>query len=225
MTGPTHRKFAVFFVYLLSIVYYRMNIINIYYYLALPIMLLVGQYAAKWCDYDHHKKSLPDKNFISKMFSKLIHLTGGKHRSWQTHSLDIAVWATVLAWVVPNELYKRQIVSIINREVMLILALSFCLGWLSHLFCDMLNGVGIRLFCWNKFTIAFVPMGIHIKIWKFTIINMRFNTGNAWEAFVYRTVGKINYVCGFISVTYPLIYNGYFDPVIKPVVKFIEQIV
>ena len=32
------------------------------------------------------------KTTFSRIINILIHITGGKHRSWQTHSLDIWTW-------------------------------------------------------------------------------------------------------------------------------------
>ena len=52
--------------------------------------------------------------------------------------------------------------------------LGFSSGWLSHIISDMMTGAGVRLVCWSKFKVSFVPRKF---LW------LRFNTGNEWEEF------------------------------------------
>ena len=72
------------------------------------------------------------------------------------------------------------------------------MGWTSHLFSDMLTGEGVRLVCWNKFKVRFVPKKIG---------NFRFNTGRGWEEFVYKTTRIINIPLGFAAVVYPMVFT------------------
>lgn len=206
MTGPTHRVYSVCFAFLTTILYYNNNITEINYYLALIIILLVSKKGALFPDLDHIWKNVHEKTVPNKIVNTLIHITGGKHRSWQTHSIDICTWFTVLSYYLPKILYNKGIISIVNREVMSILLLGFASGWISHLFSDMLTGEGVRLFCFNKKKVRFVPRKIG---------NFKFNTGNEWEAFNYKTISIINKVLGVICLIYPFIVSGYFDKLLQ----------
>lgn len=208
MTGPTHKVFSVEFAFLTAMFFYKNNVTNIYYYAALIIILLLSKLGAQWPDLDQNEKAIPIKSLPAKIVSKLIHLTGGTHRSWQTHSIDICFWCTYASYYIPHKLYENKMISQVNMEVILIIGLGFCTGWVSHLFADMLNGVGVRVVCWSKKMIAFVPK---------KLFNLRFNTGNEWEAFNYNLVNIINKVLGVMCLLYPLYLHGYFN-------KFIETV-
>ncbi len=196
MTGKTHRRFSVSFAYILIILLYEYNISEVNYYLTIPIVLLIAQWGAKMPDFDHEWQNVGYKTTFSRIINILIHITGGKHRSWQTHSLDIWTWYSLLAYILPIRSYNLGKLSKVNEEIAILIFLSISAGWLSHLFADMLNGTGIRLFCFSKKTIAFVPK-------KF--LGIRFNTGNEWEEFIYKLIQGINYVLGLLMLTYPFI--------------------
>jgi membrane-bound metal-dependent hydrolase YbcI (DUF457 family) len=192
----THKVFAIGWILLGNIILYRMGITNVNYYLGLIITLQAGKFGALFPDVDHHWDNVKEKTFVNMIINKFIHLTGGKHRSWQTHSWDICLIVTILGFVVPK--LTTLEISDVNREVLSILWVGFSLGWTSHLVSDMLTGEGVRLFCWWKFKVRFVPK----KIGKF-----RFNTGKQWEAFVYKVTRIINVPLGFIAVTYPMLFT------------------
>ena len=196
MTGKTHRRFSICFAYIMIILLYEFNLSEVNYYLSIPIVILIAQWGAKMPDFDHEWQNVGYKTTFSRIINILIHITGGKHRSWQTHSLDIWTWFTLLSYILPIRLYNLGKLSKVNEEIALLVLLSVSTGWLSHLFADMLNGTGIRLVFFSKKTIAFVPK----KIFK-----LRFNTGNEWEQFVYHFIQAINYVLGIIMVCYPFI--------------------
>lgn len=200
MTGPTHRQYSVCFGLITLMLMYKFNISEINYYLALPIMLLISRWGAQFPDFDHEWKNVGDKTTIKRIINLLIHITGGKHRSWQTHSIDICLYSSIAAYILPDILFNLNKLSSINKEVLSLILLSFCSGWISHIFSDMLNGVGVRLVCFLNFKIALVPK----KIGK-----LRFNTGNEWEAFNYKIMKVINIILGIISLIYPLILLGY----------------
>ena len=77
--------------------------------------------------------------------------------------------------------------------------LGFSAGWISHIFSDMLTSAGVKVVCFLKLRIAFVPK--HIG-------KLRFNTGNEWEAFCYKTTRIINVIIGIICLLYPLYEAG-----------------
>lgn len=221
MTGPTHKRYSVSFVCIAMIITYMLGwttkrfdtrVPN--YYIALIIMLPISKIGAKFPDWDHDWENIGDKNAVSFAVNKLIHLTGGKHRSWQTHSADIVFWLTVASIIIPERLGENGILSVTNEKMVQVTLLAFMSGWISHMIADMMNGVGIRLFCWNRFRIKFVPK----KIFRF-----RFNTGEEWEDFNYFVAGKINIVLGFIALTFPFGEKVY--PVVGQMFQNIIQIV
>lgn len=200
MTGPTHKQYSVCFACLTMMLFYNLDITKINYYLALIIVLMTSKSGALFPDLDHNWNNIGNKTVPNKIINTIIHLTGGKHRSWQTHSIDICAWFTASAYYLPKYLYSKGLISVVNREVLTILALGFASGWISHMFADMLNGVGVRLFCWNKMHVAFVPK---------QLFGFRFNTGHEWEAFNYKVIKMINVLLGVVCLIYPFIMEGY----------------
>ena len=96
-------------------------------------------------DLDHDWHNIGVKTVPNWIINKIIHITGGKHRSWQTHSIDICAWFTVLAINLPIIMYNKQMISEVNKEMLSILMIGFASGWISHLYADMLTGEGVRL--------------------------------------------------------------------------------
>lgn len=196
MTHPTHKQYAISYAYIAAIIMYYYNMTEINYYLALPIIILVSKYGGLFPDIDHNWSSVKEKTIPNIIINKLIHMTGGKHRSWQTHSIDILCAVAVASYLVPNLLLEHGLISVINKEILGILMISFTAGWTSHLIADMMTSAGVRLFCWNKkLTIRLVPKNIG---------KLRFNTGNEWEAFVYKSTKTVNIILGIICLVFPI---------------------
>lgn len=201
MTGPTHKQFSVAFVFIAAIVLFEKGVFTALlttnqpnYWLALILMMPIAKVGAKFPDWDQDWQYINERSVASFIVNKLIHLTGGRHRSWQTHSLDITLWLCVASLTVPDMLISKGVVSSVNGKFLYIITVAFMAGWLSHAYSDMLNGVGIRIFFWNRKTIAFVPkkfLGIHFK------------TGEAWESWNYFIIRRINIVLGVITLIYP----------------------
>lgn len=199
MTGPTHKAYSVCFAYLTAILFFNVGITEVNYYLAIPILLASAKVGAEFPDIDHHWSNVHNKTVVNKIINTLIHITGGKHRSWQTHSIDICTAFTILAYTIPKKLYTNGSISEVNSEVMMLLFLGFASGWISHLFSDMLTSEGVRLFCWNKkLKLKFVPKKLG---------GLRFNTGNEWEKFNYTLMKYANIILGLICITYPILIN------------------
>ena len=197
MTYPTHKQYAISFSFISSILIYKYGLSELNYYLILPIMILTAKYGALFPDIDHSWQNVKDKTVPNWIINKLIHITGGKHRSWQTHSIDILLVITLVSLYFPNFLYTYNRISLSNKELMSIILIGFCSGWISHMLADMMTSAGVRLFCWNrKLIIRLVPR--HIG-------KLKFNTGNEWEQFVYKVVKGINIVLGFVCLIYPFI--------------------
>lgn len=206
MTGQTHRQYSIGFAYIALVIIYSFGLTEINYYLALPIMLVVSRAGAAFPDVDHNWQSVADKTTLNRIVNFIIHITGGRHRSWQTHSIDICVCYTVASVLVPKLLLDNGCIDRINYQVLLILLLGFAAGWISHLFSDMLTSEGVRLICFLKFKIKLVPK----KIGK-----LRFNTGNEWEAFNYKVVKVLNIFLAIGCLVYPFIINGTFEKLLN----------
>ena len=196
MTYMTHKIFAIGWILAGNIFLYGKGVTNVNYYLGLIITLSAGKYGALFPDIDHNWANVKEKTLVNMVINKIIHSTGGKHRSWQTHSWDICLLVAGLGFLVPW--LPNLDISEVNREVLSLLWIGFSMGWTSHLFSDMLTGEGVRLVCWNKFKVRFVPKKIG---------NFRFNTGRGWEEFVYKTTRIINIPLGFAAVVYPMVFT------------------
>lgn len=206
MTGPTHRQYSICFGLITLVILYAYNITNVNYYLAFPIILMASKSGALFPDVDHHWEAVHDKTVVNKIINVIIHITGGKHRSWQTHSIDLCLYFTTASYLVPTVLYNKGIISCTNMEVAVLLLLGFASGWISHLFSDMLTSAGVRLICFlPKSKISLVPK----KIGK-----LRFNTGHEWEAFNFKIIRVINIVLGIYTLIYPFIINNTISKII-----------
>lgn len=171
---------------------------SVNYYLAWIIMLYAGKSGALFPDVDHNWESVKEKTMVNRVINAIIHATGGKHRSWQTHSIDIVLIFTFIAFCLPKSLLNMGAISDVNKELLQLLLIGFDVGWLSHIFSDMLTSAGVRITCCRKTKLAFVPK---------ELFGFRFNTGNAWESFVYNATKKLNVIVGFIGVVFPLFFT------------------
>ena len=205
MTYPTHKQYSIGFAYIAVMLLYKYNITSINYYLTIPIILMASKYGGLFPDIDHNWQSVKDKTVINWIINKFIHLTGGKHRSWQTHSIDILAILIGLTYgvnqfILTDDTFGLGISSMIkpiDREIMLIILYGFYAGWISHLVADMMTSAGIRLFCWNK--------KLKIKLVPKNIGKLKFNTGHEWEEFVYGKVKFLNIILGILCIIWPAI--------------------
>lgn len=199
MTYPTHKQYSICGAFLAAILAYKIGLSEINYYLALPIIIATAKYGALFPDVDHQWKNVHDKTVPNWIINKIIHATGGSHRSWQTHSIDIVVVACVLAYFIPNILYRSNRITEVNREVMIIILYGFMSGWVSHIIADMLTHAGVRLTCLSTRKVALVPR----KLGK-----LEFKTGEEWEMFNFKEVRFINIFLGLFCLAYPFIDSG-----------------
>lgn len=200
MTGPTHREYSICFAFITAVVLYELKITNVNYYLVMIILLMTAKAGAFFPDLDLSWDNISNKTTINKIINTLIHMTGGKHRCWQTHSIDICTVFTLCSYFIPNMIYNNNIISIIDKEVIIILLLGFSSGWISHLYSDMLTSKGVRLFCFMKFKVKFVPKKIG---------NLVFSTGSQWEEFNFNLMKKVNILLGITSLIYPILIEYY----------------
>lgn len=196
MTYATHRAFMVWWVLLTNILIYKVLEPEVNYYLALIVMLQFGKVGALFPDIDHSWRNVKEKTIPNWIINKLIHMTNGKHRSWQTHSIDIVVIANILSFRLPTYLYNTGLLDSINANILSIILLGFSTGWVSHMISDMLTSDGVRIFCFNKKKIALVPK---------ELLGIRFNTGNSWEEFVFKITRIMNIIVGIYAIINPYI--------------------
>lgn len=196
MLAITHRQYSSCAAMVVSMILYKLGYRQINYYLMLIIMVMVSRYGALFPDLDHDWEKVKEKTLPNWIINKIIHLTGGRHRSWQTHSLDIALLATALSILVPYTLYERNIINLVDKEIITMMGLAFCVGWLSHLVSDALTPGGIKLIFFLNRKISLVPR-------KFLWIS--FSTGSEWEDFNFKVTRIASMLLGVISVIYPIL--------------------
>lgn len=198
MTARTHREFAISFIYLATFYIYNHSLININYYALLIIMLCVGAKGALFPDVDHAWKNVKEKTLFNRIVNSIIHLTGGTHRSWQTHSLDlfIGMWGGCI--YLNYYLYSIKIFDDLNYQVIKMLIFAFGSGWLSHLISDMLTVGGVYILILKKKNVRLVPRRIG---------RLEFKTGGDWEGWFYRMNNRINTVMSLIAFIYPFIWK------------------
>lgn len=159
MTYRTHREFSIWFALLLNILVYELKLSNTNYYLNLVVMLLFSKQGALFPDVDHNWQNVKEKTMVNRVINFIIHATGGKHRSWQTHSFDIWLVSLIGLLAVINKLGFE------DRAVALLVILGFYGGWFSHLFSDALTLEGIRVFCFSsKLKIRLVPKQANLTV-------------------------------------------------------------
>lgn len=196
MTYLTHRRCAVWVAIVGCMYLYTKGMNHINYYLALIVIIQFSKVGGLFPDVDHQWKNVKEKTAVNWVINKIIHITGGRHRSWQTHSIDIVAGFCVLTVVLPDRLLANEVISVVDKEILSVVMTGFALGWVSHIFADMLNGVGVRLFCWNKKHIALVPK---------QLFGMKFKTGESWEGFVCTVTQVLNVLTGLLAIAYPYI--------------------
>lgn len=200
MTRPTHKQYSVCFAFITMMLFYKYGVTQINYYIALIIILKAAESGALFPDVDHSWQNVSEKTVPNKIINTLIHITGGSHRSWQTHSWDIGIIFTAIAYFLPKYLYYVGKLSVVNYEIISLLLLGFASGWISHLFSDMLTSAGVKVICFVDFKVKFVPR---------KLFGLRFNTGHGWEEFNFKVMKVLNVFLAVICIVYPLTVNRY----------------
>lgn len=186
MNGQTHEQFAIGFAVTSAMVMRAASLTELNKYSCVVIGLPFVLAGAKFPDYDIKWDSIGDKNMIKFAINKLITLTGGKHRSRHTHSVDIAIIALILGIGINSILYNKRLITYMDSSIINLTVVNFVLGWISHLVCDMLNPSGIYL-------TAFYPkIKLHIVPKKILWIDC--GTGGVWEGLVYKVAWVLNII-------------------------------
>lgn len=186
MTGHTHRAFSVSFAIGGAVALTHYGISEVNPLVAAPVLLMAARYGALMPDVDHHWSNVADKTLPNRIINLFIHLTGGTHRSWQTHSWDIFAIFMAIVLFFPREVLAPLGVPTVS--VLFMLLYGVLLGWGSHLFADMLTAKGVRLFCWSKFMVRLVPK------------SALFTTSTRWEEMCFSVVKVVNTLAGLAYV-------------------------
>lgn len=115
--------------------------------IALALMYPASSFGSTFPDLDHNLNSVKEHTPVNLVIHKLIHITKPKHRSWQTHSLLIAVLQSVLLYILLGLCKTNQWFGLTETSISIIYLIitGFSLGILSHLFLDMFTRAGIWL--------------------------------------------------------------------------------
>lgn len=211
MTGKTHKQGGL----LISIIgfamlrHYNLLYSNISLFTQWLVMYPFCVWGSMASDLDHHWMSCPQKDYVSWIINKVLHITapiqkgiekaGGKkdlsykvvkllnasHRSWQTHS-DLTLF--IMIWLIYELINKKF--SIFNELDIIILSIvltGVALGIIAHLFLDILTPEGIWLI---GFAIINRVLGKKILPEKLHIVpHMKFfATGQDWEKFIQKVL-------------------------------------
>lgn len=195
MTYKTHREFSVSFVIIANALAWKLGVTSINYYISLVVILLFGKQGALFPDVDHIWRNVKEKTIINRVLNTIIHLTGGVHRSWQTHSWDI--W---LLSLIGSTYLSILFLSDLDRTIMIIIIIGFWSGWFSHLFSDMLSSGGVRILCWlKKSTVSLVPKQANLVK---NIIASLFIIGISVISFIVRLYDVISISIMILGVVY-----------------------
>ena len=138
------------------------EITKINYYLVLVVFLVLSSIGAEFPDYDRKNLASSNKRDIDKLelkyiINKIILKTGGKHRSRHTHSLDL-----LMIFVLVSTLIMRGFTDI-NKAIAFVIVYGFLIGWLSHLFADLLTSGGIYIFWFMPKRVSIVPKELNVR--------------------------------------------------------------
>ena len=121
---------------------------------SLCLFILSARLGGAFPDWDQVWGSVPYKGFAAFITNKIIHATGGKHRSRHTHSIDISIIVCVALMYLSFKTFGAQ-------SFIFVLAAGFASGWISHLVADGFTHDGIYLsFLSKRRNIRFVPKQI-----------------------------------------------------------------
>ena len=196
MTGATHRAFSVTFALGGAVALTHFGFSEINPLVAAPVFFMSARYGALLPDVDHHWSSVSEKTVPNRIINGFIRLTGGTHRSWQTHSWDIFFILSAIVLLFP-----REVLAPLGAATVSVLNMLLCgvmLGWGSHLFSDMLTPQGIRFVCWSKKKARLVPK------WAM------FATNSRWEDICFNVIRVVNVFAGLAYLVWCAYHLGVF---------------
>lgn len=156
-------------------------------------------------DLDHNPDSIPSKDIVSKAINKVLHLTekidngknpitgilNAKHRSWQTHSIEIFALLILLL----HNILHSKVTSIGDADMLIVslILMGIVIGMMAHLILDVITPSGIVIATTSLLNKAFnlnLPTKIHL------VPNAKFfATGGAWETLIYHILNISSVLC------------------------------
>lgn len=126
-------------------------------WLALMLMYPASSFGSTLPDLDHNWSNVKEHTPLNWLINKAIHLTGPRHRSWQTHCWVITAILITLLYVFLG-LWRAKgwfDTSQTTISILYLLVTGLSLGITSHLFLDMFTRAG----CWliPGVKVRFVP--------------------------------------------------------------------
>ena len=156
-------------------------------------------------DLDHAPESIPSHDVVSKAINKVLHLTNkidngkniftgilnAKHRSWQTHSIEIFAILLLLL----RNILKGDVSGIGEADTVFVslMLMGVIIGLLAHLILDVITPSGIVIATTsllNKLFKLKLPEKIHL------VPNIKFfATGGTWETLIYNILNILSVLC------------------------------
>lgn len=202
MTGETHRVGGVLsalagFSYLYSQGMLVNEVSPLLQFLIIYPFAIWGSVAP---DLDHHEKSIPCRDLISRGINKLLHATtedrrqapasqrktaaykiagffDAKHRSWQTHSVALLVVSCLVLWWLGSCKGFFGTAVTPNWIIFRLIGIGIALGVASHMILDAITPSGIHILSLKLFK------GVPSKLKLVPPANF-FSTGGKWEMLV-----------------------------------------
>lgn len=232
MTGKTHKQGGILCAIVGFILLYKYNLLidNANMWLQFLVMYPFCIWGSVASDLDHHWKSCPQKDVVSYLINKLLHLTApiqksmeksgntksvlyriarmlnAKHRSWQTHSdMTLCAMLYLLYLVLNKRIFQGEIDSVLASLILV----GVCIGVIAHFALDLITPEGIYIFILviihNVFDVKAVPEKLHLVPKK-----EFFATGGPWEQFIQKVL-KIATILATLYLIFGIIWTGWLD--------------
>lgn len=203
MNKITHRRISVGFGYIVVALLYLYGMLKINYYEAFIIIVTISQVGARFPDYDHIWKNIADRDAVKFVINKIIQMTGGRHRSRHTHSIDVFIVTGICMYLINYLMFDTEV----NLSVGLTIVTGFICGWASHLFADAMTMDGIYLFCWSSIKVRLVPKKLS-RMAMFLISMVLISVGLTIRIVMLQSVGTIIGLIGLIVLIIGLRYGN-----------------
>lgn len=205
MKSETHATFATGFAIAGAPILHMLGYSDINYWLTIPILAVTGKEFARLVDADHGNwASVPDHTPFYWFFNKGLVMLGSKHRSVQTHSIDICLIFLGMSIAVSMGFERFNWIPHIDAQVISLIGIGGGLGWLSHLVADMLTPNGVWLIAARgkrrSNRIALTPRSSkYVPFFR----KISFSTGGTWEDIVRRLM----FATDIIIIIFVIIYG------------------
>ena len=228
MTGKTHKQGGMLCAIIGYILLYKYNLLlDANMYLQFLVMYPFCLWGSVASDLDHHWQACPQKDVISFIINKLLHITApiqkaceekgdrksfkyrfaktfnARHRSWQTHSdLTLGVMIYLLYLILNRKIFVSEL-DVALASLMLV---GVCIGVIAHFALDMITPEGIYitiLVVLNRLLNLKIPEKLHLvpKIEYFA-------TGGKWEQFIQKLL-KVVTALATVYLIFGIFWTGW----------------